>query len=145
MKFLTIFFEKSYTSWMTPGISVLLVAGFVTTAQAATYFVNSTADPGDGVCDASCTLRDAILATNAGPGQDKIDFSSIVLPTDTVPVTITLATGLPLITDNVIMDASITETRVLPGNPAYRPLWDGILPRRPSQIKHRSEGERHEY
>ena len=34
-----------------------------------TYHVNSNADPGDGVCDQTCTLRDAILAsTYSGRG-----------------------------------------------------------------------------
>jgi CSLREA domain-containing protein len=103
------------------GIAIFLLGTTAITAEAATFTVNSMADPGDGVCDASCTLRDAIVAANTSPGQDTIDFSGIVLPTDTVPVTITLADGLPTITDSVLMDASITETRSLPGNPVLRP------------------------
>ena len=87
-------------------------------SYAATYAVNSTGDAGDGVCDASCTLRDAIIAANTGSGQDTIDFSDI---TAAVPVTIALASGPLLITESMIMDASITETRVLPGNPTRRP------------------------
>lgn len=44
-------------------------------AAAATLAVNSSADPGDGVCDASCTLRDAILAADATPAEaDTIVF-----------------------------------------------------------------------
>jgi CSLREA domain-containing protein len=94
---------------------------FASSAHAATYAVNSTADPGDGVCDASCTLRDAIIAANTNAGPDTIDFSRIVAPTAASPVTIVLGSGLPLITDTIIMDASITETRVLPGSPVKRP------------------------
>ena len=60
MKMLTNNICKSFKQWLTVGINALLIAGLVTTAQASTYVVNSTADPGDGVCDASCTLRDAI-------------------------------------------------------------------------------------
>jgi len=40
--------------------------------------VNSSADPGDGVCDATCTLRDAIAAANADDTVvDDIVFSSL--------------------------------------------------------------------
>src|SRR5205085_11290002 len=37
--------------------------------------VTSTDDPGDGVCDASCTLRDAILAVNPIPDGNVIRFA----------------------------------------------------------------------
>ncbi len=98
--------------------AAILFLIFASSTHAATYAVNSTADPGDGVCDASCTLRDAIIAANTGLGQDTIDFSGV---TGAVPVTISLLSGLPLITDSVIMDASIVEMRVLPGSPSRRP------------------------
>ena len=39
-----------------------------------TYHVNSNADPGDGVCDQTCTLRDAILASNLFGARDTIAF-----------------------------------------------------------------------
>ncbi len=45
--------------------------------MAATFTVNSTADPGDGTCDASCTLRDAIIAANGAAGADIIDATGI--------------------------------------------------------------------
>jgi CSLREA domain-containing protein len=39
------------------------------------YTVNSTADPGDGTCDAAeCTLREAILEAAANPVTDTIAF-----------------------------------------------------------------------
>ena len=45
-------------------------------AYAATFTVNSAADPGDGICDATeCTLREAIDAANASAGADAITFS----------------------------------------------------------------------
>ena len=70
-------------------------------AQAATFTVNSTADPGDGVCDASeCTLREAISAANAGSGTDTIAFN---IPGDG-PHTIRPTSALPTITDPVIID-----------------------------------------
>lgn len=41
-----------------------------------TFVVNSEADPGTGVCDATeCTLREAILAANGNSGHDNISFS----------------------------------------------------------------------
>ena len=36
--------------------------------------VNQPDDAGDGVCDSTCTLRDAVLAANATPGADTINF-----------------------------------------------------------------------
>src|SRR6266571_944217 len=69
--------------------------------QASTTFtVNSTADPGTGVCDdAECTLREAITAANAHAGADTIAFNipgagshtirpTSPLPSITSPVTI---------------------------------------------------------
>jgi CSLREA domain-containing protein len=45
-------------------------------AQAATYTVNQINDSGDGTCDATCTLRDAILTANAAAGNDVIEFDA---------------------------------------------------------------------
>jgi CSLREA domain-containing protein len=44
-------------------------------AAAATFTVTRTDDPGTGACDSDCSLREAVLAANAGPGGD-----TIVLP-----------------------------------------------------------------
>ncbi|HYG57719.1 MAG TPA: CSLREA domain-containing protein, partial [Symbiobacteriaceae bacterium] len=55
-------------------------------AYAATYNVTSTVDAADGVCDANCTLREAILAANANPGQDLIN-----VPAGTYTLTVTTA------------------------------------------------------
>src|SRR5687768_11883803 len=43
-------------------------------APAPTLTVNQPDDAGDGVCDSTCTLRDAVLAANATPGADVINF-----------------------------------------------------------------------
>src|SRR5687767_2434040 len=37
--------------------------------------VNQPDDAGDGVCDSTCTLRDAVLAANASAGADIINFA----------------------------------------------------------------------
>ncbi len=64
--------------------------------------VNSNADPGDGVCDATCTLRDAITAANAnGAGLDDIIFDNTVFNT---AQTITLSTVLPDIASSVTIN-----------------------------------------
>jgi CSLREA domain-containing protein len=84
-----------------------LIIGFVclfaVPVQAATFTVNSTADPGVGVCDvAECTLREAINAANATPGTDTIAFN---IPS-TGPHTIQPTSALPTITDPVIIDGT---------------------------------------
>lgn len=86
-------------------LALLLVASAALApppVQAATTFtVNSTADPGDGVCDATqCTLREAITAANATPGLDTIAFN---IP-GSGPHTIQPASALPTITDPVTID-----------------------------------------
>ena len=65
------------------------------------FTVNSTADPGDGVCDAvECTLREAIKAANSRPGLDFIAFN---IP-GAGPHTIRPASALHRITDPVVID-----------------------------------------
>jgi CSLREA domain-containing protein len=66
-----------------------------------TFTVNSTADPGNGVCDAAeCTLREAITAANAAAGSDTITFN---IP-NPGPHTITPLSSLPAITSPVVID-----------------------------------------
>jgi CSLREA domain-containing protein len=70
--------------------------------------VTSASDPGNGVCNETCTLREAITAANAAPGDDTITFA---LP-DPAPYKIILASAasgggpLPPLTDTVTIDAS---------------------------------------
>jgi CSLREA domain-containing protein len=64
------------TRWL-GGALLALVLGLMLAggARAASFVVNSSADPGDGVCDASnCTLREAIAAANANGESDTITF-----------------------------------------------------------------------
>lgn len=68
-----------------------LAGGQVPLAHAATFTVDSFADaldaiPGDGVCDdggSKCTLRAAVMETNALPGAD-----TITLPAGTYTLTL---------------------------------------------------------
>jgi CSLREA domain-containing protein len=71
--------------------AAVLLAG-AGSASAATYIVTSVDDADDGACDGPhCSLREAILATNAATGPDRILFND--------DETITPATPLPAITD----------------------------------------------
>jgi CSLREA domain-containing protein len=61
------------------------------------FFVSTVDDHDDGVCNADCTLREAIRAANSNPGDDDgIEF--------TVTGTINLTSALPDITGGVSID-----------------------------------------
>lgn len=73
-----------------------------------TFEVNSTADPGDGVCDPigtgdGCTLREAINAANADFGAETITFNSTVFAAPG-PYTINLTGALPGITGDLTIN-----------------------------------------
>jgi uncharacterized repeat protein (TIGR01451 family)/CSLREA domain-containing protein len=71
-------------------------------ASAATFTVDSNADPGVGACDpGECTLREAITLANSTAGPDRITFT---LPDGAT--TIALASTLPAITEQVEIDGS---------------------------------------
>ena len=71
---------------------------------AATFTVNSIADPGDGACQplpvGDCTLREAITAANTMLGADTIAFA---IPGNG-PHTIAPGSELPAVTDRVTID-----------------------------------------
>jgi CSLREA domain-containing protein len=79
-------------------VAAVLLAG--TAARADTFVVTNTVDPGNGTCDAGCTLREAIDAANANPGTDLIHFD---IP-GSGPHVIHPLTPLPEITDPVSFD-----------------------------------------
>lgn len=71
-------------------------------ARAATWMVTKTQDTDDGVCDADCSLREAISVSNTG---DNVVFSSLF----STPQVITLSTAFPynggmVISRNVVID-----------------------------------------
>ncbi len=78
----------------------LMAATAMPAHAASTFTVNNTQDPGDGICNASCTLSDAILAANDNPGADIIQFN---IP-DSGIKTIKPQTELPAITEAVTID-----------------------------------------
>lgn len=63
--------------------------------------VNSTADPGDGVCDTTeCTLREAITLANDTPGSNTINFN---IPGNG-PHTIQPTSALPQLNEGIVID-----------------------------------------
>jgi CSLREA domain-containing protein len=73
--------------------------------QANTYTVTKTDDHDDTVCDADCTLREAINAANANIGADTIEFSIPALGQSCSNSVCTIALSnslgaLPALTDN---------------------------------------------
>ena len=78
-------------------LGLVLVIGsgtVVLTAQAAaiTFTVTKTADTSDSICDADCSLREAITAANANVGTDTIAFNMpdagphTIQPTSVYPI-----------------------------------------------------------
>ena len=66
-----------------------------------TFTVTKVADTNDGVCDADCSFREAIVAANANAGLDTIAFHigtglKTILPTS----------PLPIITDPAVVDGT---------------------------------------
>src|SRR5688500_6908762 len=64
---------------------------------AANYTVTKIADTNDGVCDADCSLREAVAAANAAATNDAIYFA---LPLFASAQTITLTTGELVVINN---------------------------------------------
>ena len=66
---------------------IALPLGLVVSVNANTFLVTKTIDTNDGVCDADCSLREAIAAADAGPTDDVIEFSSFVVGIGVIPLT----------------------------------------------------------
>ncbi|MFC5487666.1 CSLREA domain-containing protein [Dokdonella soli] len=73
--------------------SVVLFLAGASLAQATTFTVTSAADTDGTSCGATCTLRQAINASNAAGGANTINFN---IP-GTGPFTIAVASQLPSI------------------------------------------------
>jgi CSLREA domain-containing protein len=55
-------------------LAVAVIAFSSLRTDAATFLVTKTADTNDGICDADCSLREAVAAANAFPTNDEIRF-----------------------------------------------------------------------
>lgn len=69
----------------------------------ATFTVTSVDDPGNGVCDSSCTLREATVAANATGSATSIDEIRFNI-SGIGPHTIILGSALPVLTQSVTID-----------------------------------------
>src|SRR4051812_49249795 len=72
-------------------------------ADAATVTVTKTADTYDGVCDADCSLREAVLDVNSGPGNEVIS-----IPNGTFTLTDTADGDLDVIQPTTIQGSGAT-------------------------------------
>jgi uncharacterized repeat protein (TIGR01451 family)/CSLREA domain-containing protein len=67
----------------------VLVAVFAAAlALGDTFTVTKTADTADGVCDADCSLREAVQTANTNPGADVIEFAELGLSPDVYELTL---------------------------------------------------------
>ncbi|GMU44034.1 MAG: CSLREA domain-containing protein [Xanthomonadales bacterium] len=87
------------------------------TVASATVVVNSSADPGNGVCDASeCTLREGVALANSAMLQD-VDFDSAFF---SVPRVITLTAGEITTSRSVNINGPGAALLTVSGNNATR-------------------------
>ncbi len=94
-------FNRALTAEQIVDLYVRTVAGGSYCDSDVDLVVNSTADPGDGICNrVECTLHEALVAANARVGADTITFN---IP-GAGPHTIKLTTPLPTIQEAVLLD-----------------------------------------
>jgi len=105
-------------------VGVLLIQFFFAApAFAATFTVTKATDTNDGVCDADCSLREAIGAANALPGAD-----IVTLPAGTYTLSIggtgedANATGDMDITGDLTVDGAGNATTIIDGGAIDRVL-----------------------
>ena len=73
---------------------LMFVAGFSSIGHGATLTVTKTADTNDGVCDADCSLREAVAVAKTTFGDDIIEFSpDLALITLTSEIEIIVPSG----------------------------------------------------
>jgi CSLREA domain-containing protein len=93
---------------------IILLPARVGEAGGSGWWVNTTDDLDDGLCDnAHCSLREAIIASNTTPGQQIIAFE---IP-GIAPYTIEICSPLPAITDAVLIDGTLEAAYPYNGGP----------------------------
>jgi CSLREA domain-containing protein len=107
-----------------PTMLLTILLASASTAQAATFTVNSLADTGDatpdGACDdgsGNCTLREAIEEANALPGDDTINFNLA----GAGPHTIQLDSAFPNLSESVDILNTSGESITVRGEGAVDP------------------------
>jgi CSLREA domain-containing protein len=111
----------------------LLAALGTEIASANTYTVNTTDDTDDGTCDGThCSLREAINAANSNSGSDTIAFnistsdSGYQVSGISGTWTISLTSGLPILTDNGTIISGTTQTDLNPDGPEIEITGAGL-------------------
>jgi hypothetical protein len=94
-----------------PFIIALALASSVT--HGATFTVSKTANTNDGMCDADCSLSEAIIASNTAPGADIIEFAL----SGSGPFVIGAGGGMPPLDDSVTIDG-YSQSGSLPNSAA---------------------------
>jgi CSLREA domain-containing protein len=94
-------------------LAVLFCGIAAVSTSAATLVVTKTEDTNDGVCDADCSLREAVSVANA---DDTVVFSSLF----NTPQTITLTLGQIALTRNLSITGSGSNLLTVSGNNAGR-------------------------
>ncbi|MDQ3815400.1 MAG: right-handed parallel beta-helix repeat-containing protein [Armatimonadota bacterium] len=110
----------SYSVLLWPLCGMTLLLGLISPAQATTFTVTTTADPGTGACTAAgngdgCTLREAIAAANAVTDDDTISFASGVTGT------INLTTALPALSTHMTIQGPGAGSLAVRGEGATDP------------------------
>jgi CSLREA domain-containing protein len=77
---------------ITAFVVILLFLGAAGNALAANFTVTKIADTNDGVCDADCSLREAVAAANAVGSNDTIAFAPSLSG-----ATLTLSLGVEIV------------------------------------------------
>ncbi len=80
---------------------------WVPVAHAGTFTVTKTTDTKDGICDADCSLREAIIAANSNPDAD-----DVIVPAGTYVLT----KGDLEITDQLTLNGAGADTTIIDGN-----------------------------
>jgi CSLREA domain-containing protein len=86
-------------------VAVWVVLAGAPNAAAATFTVTRADDPAPGACDSDCSLREAVLAANAGSGAD-----AIVLPAGHFRLTLAGAGEDAAATGDLDLTGSVTIT-----------------------------------
>ena len=92
-------------------VALGLFLAFSSAAQATDYVVTKTTDSSDGLCDADCSLREAIIAANGNAGADRIVLGSGLV--------YTLSLGpadAPAVQAPAAGDLDITDALTIDGN-----------------------------
>lgn len=97
----------------------------VQVAFGATFTVTKTSDSNDGLCDADCSLREAVFAANNAAGDDIVEFDAMIFG---VPQTVNVTLGEIVLGSNGALTINGTGANMLTidGNMSSRIISTGI-------------------